>query len=650
MTATANLSDRAEAVRRKTLETLKLLAEKDKAFGLPEPPPGLEQHCRKLEENTYQVLVVGEAKRGKSTFVNALIGRDILPTDVDIATSQVFRVCPAEREAYRLRFEDDSQQAITAADLPRYGSQVVADVQGVPRLDQLIRWIEVDVPARFLPGNVRLLDTPGLGALYAAHAQITHRFVPHADAVIFVLDSQAPVGEPEAQFVEKLLGVTRSIFFIQTKIDQFRREAWQEIQKRNQDILRERFKDRLAEPRVWPISSTNLRKAAQTGDDDYLMVSRHRELAAALQDFLFRVAGWGRSVEAILLAEHLHSQSRQVLAARLDALAEESKGKRAESQQLAAERRRRFEAEWGERGQRRRELLEGIQKACALARQEFRQALQPGGRLEAVHRDKIESLQSMEEAKRYGEVLSGQVVDAAAGKWRDVCVQLQGRCTELVGPFLSEAELVPAAAGGESPSARSGRPMELNNDLWGKVKGARMDMMQAAGTVGLAGGLLSFVIATSWWFPPVAISAVAVAGIWGLVRGWRAASANQLKAARQELQRHLANTLQEVRRHFFDVDLSASRFSRVDEYFNLLEQSLTQHIAKVASQKLAEAQAETARLAEESQLDGQARRVKAEQLRQQLAEWDDIGRSIRETQVLLGELERGPSPPPAPPA
>ena len=108
----------------------------------------------------------------------------------------------------------------------------------MPRLDQIIRWIEVDVPARFLPANVRILDTPGLGALYAAHAQITHRFVPHADAVLFILDSQAPIGEPEVQLVAKLLEVTRSIFFVQTKIDLFQRDVRQEIQQRNQEILR----------------------------------------------------------------------------------------------------------------------------------------------------------------------------------------------------------------------------------------------------------------------------------------------------------------------------------------------------------------------------------------------------------------------------
>jgi adenosyl cobinamide kinase/adenosyl cobinamide phosphate guanylyltransferase len=43
------------------------------------------------------VPVVGEAKGGKSTFANAPIGRDLLPTDVDVATSQVFGIRFPER-------------------------------------------------------------------------------------------------------------------------------------------------------------------------------------------------------------------------------------------------------------------------------------------------------------------------------------------------------------------------------------------------------------------------------------------------------------------------------------------------------------------------------------------------------------------------
>src|SRR5829696_5655273 len=152
-----------EGVRRQTIAVLNELISKAGGFELADPPPVLGQQLQKLRQNTYKVLVAGEAKRGKSSFVNALIGQDILPTDVRVATSQVFSVSPAERESYRLRFEDDSVQEITLDDLPRYGSQVLEDVGERPRLDQIIRWIEVDEPhIRFLPGGVTLLDTPGL--------------------------------------------------------------------------------------------------------------------------------------------------------------------------------------------------------------------------------------------------------------------------------------------------------------------------------------------------------------------------------------------------------------------------------------------------------------------------------------------------------
>src|SRR3954447_1169985 len=161
----SNVTEQIEKVRQQSIAVLDALVAKAEEFELAKPPEALERYRQKLRENSYKVLVVGEAKRGKSTFVNALIGRDILPTDVDVATSQVFNILPSKREAYRLRFEDGSAREITVQDLPRYGSQVMIDAGVVPTADQIIRWIEVDAPIRFLPRGVSILDTPGLGTL-----------------------------------------------------------------------------------------------------------------------------------------------------------------------------------------------------------------------------------------------------------------------------------------------------------------------------------------------------------------------------------------------------------------------------------------------------------------------------------------------------
>ena len=51
-------------------------------------------------------------------------------------------------------------------------------------------------------------------------------------------DLSQPLGQPDLEFIEQLLGVTSNLFFIQTKIStNTSREDWQQILQRNQDLL-----------------------------------------------------------------------------------------------------------------------------------------------------------------------------------------------------------------------------------------------------------------------------------------------------------------------------------------------------------------------------------------------------------------------------
>src|SRR4051812_32104635 len=141
----------ADALGIATVEVVDRLTSRCAERELSAPPLVLAQLRERLASAAFRVLVVGEVKRGKSTFVNALLGAEVLPVDVDVATSQVFRVRRAAREAYRLRFEDGSARAIGLEDLPRYGSQAVADAGGAATPEAVLRWIEVERPATFLP-------------------------------------------------------------------------------------------------------------------------------------------------------------------------------------------------------------------------------------------------------------------------------------------------------------------------------------------------------------------------------------------------------------------------------------------------------------------------------------------------------------------
>src|SRR5829696_1233329 len=402
----AGATEQIEEVRRRAVTLLGELDTKGDEFRLPGPPEALRLYQQELQDNEYKVLVVGEAKRGKSAFVNALIGQDILPTDVDVATSQVFKITASEQEAYRLRFEDGSAREISREDLPVYGAQMMADAASAPTPDHVVRWIEVDTPMRFLPRGVSVLDTPGLGALYAGHAQITHRFVPEADAVIFVLESGQPVVDEDLKFMEEILGVTRNIFFIQTKIDLFDKQDWQAIQRRNQEILAQKFEDQLIDTRIWPVSSTNLRKAASWDGktaEALLMVSRHSDLEAALMNFLARVAGWG---------------------------------------QAAVRRKQRFDAEWGLNGRELHALEAEVQESVFMGKQSFARYIEPDGYIERTMREEIDKIETLEQANAFANQMPDEVIAAAIKRWTEVCGVVQDRCAELLRPLAEAAEKV----------------------------------------------------------------------------------------------------------------------------------------------------------------------------------------------------------------
>jgi GTPase SAR1 family protein len=600
-----------------------------------------------LVENFYRLLVVGEVKRGKSSFINALIGQDLLPTDVDVATSQVFCVNRAEKEAYRLRFEDGSAKDIKRAELPRYGSQVVADVEGTPRLDQIIRWIEIDAPVRFLPPGVSILDTPGLGGLYELHAEITKRFIPQADAVVFVLDSTVPITEEEVKYVEMVLKATSSIFFIQTKIDLLRAQQRQEVQRRNEHILRERFPDRLTDHRVWPISSKLLRQAAAKGDPDYEIASKHRELAPALQAFLFRVSGWTRAAETLILANDFHSQSGQVLTTRQRALVDASKQERDNVQRQLAQRKEQFLNDWGERGQKRRELKEGIRKVASLGKAHIGQFLGRGGDLEVSLQNKVAAADSFDALRSVVDRLGNDAAARAMSAWREVSEHCWQQSLALLAPVLKAAENVAAphqAMADDEFSAAAAAP-PIARDWYAKMKGARLDFMTGMWAGGLGGGIGGgLLVALGAIAAPVAVPLAAVAsvlgGLWAVLRGTKAIDQTQLRTAKQDVLRYASDVCQRIRQHFLDVNFAAGSYSPVDEYFNQLEKIADEQVENLTRRRGAETEAEIARLKKEAELTEQQRKTEAEQLRGQLMAWNTVGRALQEVGDKLQRLDQ----------
>ena len=148
------------------------------------------------------LLFCGEFKRGKSSLVNAIIGTELCPTDIGIATSVVTTIkYGAVKKAVRyygnLLENADSlkSEEIEWEDIDKYTMGDVLEI------DNTIL-VELSYPSPFLKNGITIIDTPGIGGLDPRHAILTHMALPKADVIVFVTDAGEPLTQSELEFYE----------------------------------------------------------------------------------------------------------------------------------------------------------------------------------------------------------------------------------------------------------------------------------------------------------------------------------------------------------------------------------------------------------------------------------------------------------------
>jgi small GTP-binding protein len=171
----------------------------------------------KLEDNLFHLVVVGEFNHGKTTFVNAFLGVDVLPVGVTPTTAVIHEIEYGDEPSAKVVYENG-----TNLDIPFDEVKLFAIGNPVPDPDPgPVRVLEVRYPAELLRQHIALVDTPGVNDLSLARADITYKYIPQCDAVLFLLDAGQLVKESERVFLqEKLLGQSRDkIVFVVTKKD-----------------------------------------------------------------------------------------------------------------------------------------------------------------------------------------------------------------------------------------------------------------------------------------------------------------------------------------------------------------------------------------------------------------------------------------------
>jgi GTPase SAR1 family protein len=219
----------------------------------------IDDELSKLERDRFYLVVIGQFKRGKTTFINALLGEEILPVGVVPVTSVVTLIQYGSERQCEVIFSDNRRQRIQPDELREFVTE-----QGNPLNHKGVRQVEVSHPSPFLEQGTVLVDTPGIGSLYRHNTEATQEFVPNIDAAIVVLSADLPITNTEYDFLDEVLEHSGKLFFVLNKIDVMTEAEIQDAYTYAEKALRAKIKTR--EFTFVPLSARIALEEALKGD------------------------------------------------------------------------------------------------------------------------------------------------------------------------------------------------------------------------------------------------------------------------------------------------------------------------------------------------------------------------------------------------
>lgn len=373
-----------------------------------------------LGAGIFRLVVMGEIKKGKSSFINALLGvKDLVPVSSDVATSTVFKIHYGSVPGYRVHFEKETgkePQKIEAVELASYGTE-----NGNPGNAKQVDFIEVIHPAPLLKEGLVIIDTPGLGGLFKEHKKITWSYVPKADAVFFVTDSvESPIGLEEIEHLKTVTKITQHLYFVQTKASAVDKDAREARRQNNLSILSQAFNTPANQIPYFVVDSVRKFEADNTINLKKLERSGYPELMAYLNARLLPNKHRILATKAISMALPILKGIEENIAMRRETLAADTEEKQKKTKEELAAAETKLQ-QW--QTECLPELRTRINRDFIALRSECENdsaKLRPNGELHARLEDAIQNAESQKALKAIVEQIQTQLPETAAALMNDM--------------------------------------------------------------------------------------------------------------------------------------------------------------------------------------------------------------------------------------
>jgi len=170
------------------------------------------------------VAILGQFKAGKSSFLNSLIGKPILPVGVIPVTTTITRLQYGKRERAIVRHFDGQQTEVDIGAIEEFTSEAQN-----PANRKNLEVVDIELPSLEKYAGLRLVDTPGLGSIFKYHVETSENWLPEVGTAFLAISSDRPLAANDLQLIRDLRKHTPKIVLLLTKADLLSPEQQKEV-------------------------------------------------------------------------------------------------------------------------------------------------------------------------------------------------------------------------------------------------------------------------------------------------------------------------------------------------------------------------------------------------------------------------------------
>ncbi|HEY9851595.1 MAG TPA: dynamin family protein [Leptolyngbyaceae cyanobacterium] len=295
---------------------------------------------KNLQHGVFRLLVLGDMKRGKSTFLNALIGENLLPSDVNPCTAVLTVLRYGPEKKVTVYFKDGKLPE--QIDFATFKREYTIDPDYAKKLEAEnklafpdVKYAVVEYPLAMLQKGIEIVDSPGLNDTEARN-ELSLSYINNCHAILFVFRADQPATLTERRYLENYIkGRGLTVFFLINAWDEIRKglidpDDTEELKEAEQKV-RQVFRSYLTEycdvdgydiydERVFEVSSLKALRKRIKDVNDSLEGTGFAEFMAALNTFLTKERAIAELRQARFLARQTYNRVHEAVERRIPLL------------------------------------------------------------------------------------------------------------------------------------------------------------------------------------------------------------------------------------------------------------------------------------------------------------------------------------------